>query len=111
MVETSPPATAIKRGKAPKRAEIKLSPKEQIAAQLKKRLKPIAGVEAALFEDLGELINVYIETNNVRNATLYPVFDAQYDLESEYAQKTFHFFVNPVDWERLQTSNQIQRLF
>jgi len=60
-------------------------------------LQPIAGVESALFEDLGEIINVYIETNNVRNATLYPVFDAQYDLESEYAHKTFYTALHSIE--------------
>jgi len=111
MIDISSQAAAIKFGESQKLRDIKLSQSEQIAAQLRERLRPVAGVEAAIFEDLGEIINVYIETNNVRNATLYPVFGAQYDLESEYAHKTFHFLVNPVDWEQLQTLNRIQKLF
>ncbi len=90
---------------------IELSQIEQITSQIRERLQPIAGVESAWLEDLGRTINVYIATNNVRNATLYPVFDAQYDIESEYEHITFHFWVNPVDLEQIQTSPRIRRLF
>jgi len=50
-------------------------------------------------------------TNNIRNATLYPVFDVQYDLESEFEHLTFHFDINPLDLEQMQAANRIQRLF
>jgi len=99
MVETSAPATVSKRGKAPKRVEIKLSPKEQIAAQLKKRVKPIAGIESAWLEDLGQTIYVYVMVNSFRNATLHPIFNAQYEVEAEFMHITFHFDINPIEME------------
>jgi len=111
MIKTIPQVAAINRGESPKLREVKLSQSEQIISQISARLQPIIGVESAWLENLGEIINVYIETNNVRNATLYPVFDAQYEVESEYSSLIFHFIVNPLDLEQIQTSSRIRRLF
>lgn len=111
MIETSPQTAELELGVPQELQEINISEREQIASQIRERLQPIAGVESAWLEDLGRTINVYIATNNVRNATLYPVFDAQYDIESEYEHISFHFLVNHVDPEHIQTSDQIRRLF
>jgi hypothetical protein len=88
-----------------------VSPNEQLALRITEKLKPIAGVESAWLEALGKTVYVYVIVNSFRNATLHPIFGAQYDLESEFDQLTFHFEINPVDLEEMQISKRVQRLF
>ena len=111
MIEMSPQIVASKYGESQKSRDRKLSPDEQIALQLKERLKLIAGVESAWLEDLGGGIYIYVVVNDFSNATLHPVFDAQYDLESEFMHIAFHFEINPIDLEQMQSSNRIQRVY
>jgi len=110
MIDISPQTAAIKFGESHKLRDIKLSQTEQIAAQLRERLRLIAGVEAAWLEDLGETIYVYVMVNSFRNATLHPIFDAQYEVEAEFMHVTFHFDINPIDLEQMKAANRIQRL-
>ena len=51
MIDIIPQTTEITFGESHKPKDIKLSQSEQVASRLKARLRPIAGVEAALFED------------------------------------------------------------
>ncbi len=111
MIETIPQAAGVDLSLPQELRLHELSPSEQLAFQITEKLKPIAGVEAAWLEDLGKTVYVYVIVNSFRNSTLHPIFGAQYDLESEFDQLTFHFEINPVDLEEMQAANRIRRLF
>jgi hypothetical protein len=81
-----------------------------IALQIKDKLEDKPGIEAVWLEDLGKQINVYINTKDVRNATLDPIFDARLALNSEYPYISFDFALNPVDLEQKELDNLVQRL-
>ena len=85
--------------------------KEQIASLIKEKLTPIATVESAWLEDLGKTVYVYVIANDFSNATLHAIFDAQYEVEDEFWHISFHFRINPVDLEAMQSANRIRRLF
>jgi len=84
---------------------------EQPAFRIKEKLMPIAGVESAWLEDLGKTFYVYVIVNDFSNATLHSIFDAQYEVEDEFWHISFHFRINPVDLEAMQSANRIRRLF
>jgi len=111
MIETSPQIAEFELDVPQKFEDVETSQSEQIASQIRERLKPITGVEAAWLEDLDRTVNVYVIVNNFRNTTLHPIFDAQYDIESDYMDISFHFDINPIDLEQMQAANRIQRLF
>ncbi|MCI0692892.1 hypothetical protein L0337_12920 [candidate division KSB1 bacterium] len=111
MIETISQAAEVDLSLPQEQREIEFSQSEHIASQITKRLKPIADVESAWLEDLGMTIYVYVVVNDFSNATLHAIFDAQYDVESEFWHISFHFRVNPVDLEQMQAANRIRRLF
>jgi hypothetical protein len=111
MIETIPQAAGVDLPLPQELPGIELSQIEQIASQIRERLQPIAGVESAWLEDLGRTIYIYVIVNDFSNATLHSIFEAQYDVESEFWHISFHFRVNPVDLEQMQAANRIRRLF
>jgi hypothetical protein len=84
----------------------------RIAAQIKDKIKNQVGIgiESVWLEDLGKQINVYVMTNDVRDSTLDPIFDARLALNSEYPHISFDFELNPIDLEQKQLDNLIQRV-
>lgn len=83
---------------------------DRIFAQIKDKLRDQKSIEAVWIEDRGKQINVYVNTTDVRNATLDPIFDAQLALYSQYPYISFNFELNPVDLEQKQLDNHLQRL-
>ncbi len=81
-----------------------------ILSKIKSKLANQPKIESVWLEDLGKKINVLINTEDVRNTTLHPIFDAQYALESEFKNLSFHFEINPLDLEEKQKYNQVIRL-
>ncbi len=84
---------------------------ERISSQIKDKLKNLQGIESVWFEDRGKQINVFIVTKDVRNSTLHPIFDAQYELESMYKHLSFNFEVNSLNLEEKQKYNSVRLLF
>lgn len=111
MIETISQAAGVDLSLPQKRKHHELSPSDQLAFRITEKLKPLAGVESAWLEDLGRTIYVYVIVNDFSNATLHPIFEAQYDVESEFWHISFHFRINPVDLEQMQADNRIRRLF
>lgn len=83
---------------------------ESIFLPMKDKLKKNPGIEAVWVEDLGEQINVYVDTRDVLNRTLDSIFDMRLALSSQYPHLFFDFKLNPVDLGQKQIENHIQRL-
>jgi hypothetical protein len=111
MIETIPQTAENKLDLQQEFEPLIFSPSERLGLRISEKLKPIAGLESAWLEDLGRTIYVYVVVNDFSNATLHPIFDAQYEVESEFEHLTFHFEINPVDLEEMQAANRIRRLF
>lgn len=83
---------------------------DNISSNLKANLSNRSGIESVWLEDLGKQINVIIETKNVRNSTLDPIFDARIDVMQKYPYLSFNFELNPVDFEQKLFANKIRRI-
>lgn len=82
----------------------------KISSAIKPILSDRPGIESVWIEDLGKEVNVLIITKDVRNATLDPIFDAKMAMLNHYPYVKFNFELNPVDFEKKLSYNQIQRI-
>lgn len=82
----------------------------KISSEIKLILAGRPGIESVWIEDLGKEVNVLIITKDVRNATLDPIFDAKMAMLNHYPYVKFSFELNPVDFEKKLSYNQIQRI-
>jgi hypothetical protein len=83
---------------------------DKIYSKIKLILSNHSGIESVWIEDLGKEVNVLIMTKDVRNATLDPIFDAKMAMLNHYPYVKFNFELNPVDFEKKLSYNQIQRI-
>lgn len=83
---------------------------DNISSNLKANLSNRSGIESVWLEDLGKQINVIIETKDVRDATLDPIFDARIEIMQKYPYLSFNFELNPVDFEQKLLDNKIRNI-
>jgi hypothetical protein len=98
-------------GVHPDSGVVPLSPsitdRDKIVHALKMKLKNLKGINSVWFEGLEKELYVYVDASDTGKATLHPIFDAQYDIEEEYPDFSFHF---RVDSQELESKRAKKRL-
>lgn len=77
---------------------------------LKMKLQNLKGINSVWLEELGKKIYVYIDASDTGKSTLHPIFDAQYDVEEEYPDFSFHFRVDSRELESKRTEKRLMRI-
>jgi len=85
--------------------------RDEIVHTLKTKLKNLTGINSVWFEDLEKEFYIYIDASDTGKSTLRPIFDAQYDVEEEYPDFSFHFRVDSHELESKRAEKRLMRIF